>query len=372
MDRWKKDLIGAATTSPAFPSRDRERHRRVLEHLASHSSRHDREVRSERYLEEEFLLDGATARVFLQRLERGLEHYFASDEGQRHVHRIEILRGKGVAPEDRYTVRFPLNRTALARIFWQPHLDERYRTFLAYGIPLFIRNTEQTIFTRYVDVNSQADEKLKSRMGETDEVCWPFVTHGDLQATIECLRWLADRDVRVQFAAFNASDQLHALEKATRDDANVIAVGSTRVNGILDEYQRLELLRTKGNARRFLPFRVRTYDVIEIDDREELVGRPFEEHRKGGTSIVPVVITRRLGAKRNSVTLIASNHGRAVHRVAELLTHDDELHDLFQDPRLQAWLPELPAQFQILLCVTVLAHEAMAGTFTVEDVWAGE
>jgi hypothetical protein len=369
MDSWKSELISTVTESEAFPSHNRRLHAQILKHLALHSSREDRDLRTEKYLRQEFFQETYAGKIsmYLKRLAEGLDRYFTSEEGERKKYRVEMLRGAEVPADDRYAIRFPLNRKALRRLFWLPYLDERLPTFIAYGVPLFVRNSNQTIFTRYADVNVQSDFKSND---SSDEICWPFVAHGDLLATMELHRWLAGQGISVNFGPFKAGDDLHTLLQMTSGDANVIALGSIRVNGILDAYQRLPLRAARGDAPKSFPFRLRLYDVVQLDNREKEVGTPHEEEKSATMSSVPVVISRRKGAIRNSVTLVASNHGRAVSRACQILTNEDEIHELFQDQRLQPWLIDLPTNFQILLRVNILAHEDMGGSFSVEDVWS--
>jgi len=366
----KKSLIAAVTSSDAFHSHNRILHRELLEHLATHSSRQDRHLRTEEYLKK-FFHPGYSGKVsmFLLRLAQTLSDYFDTEEGQRHTHRIEIVRGrKDVHPDDRNSIRFPLNRKALARRFWNAYLDDHIPTFIVYGVPLFIKSADQKIFTRHADVNVPAAARRKKLRGK---VSFPFVAHGDLLAAVELHRWMVEQGMLVNFAPFKANDNLDSLLKATSKDANIIAVGSTRVSGILAEYQRLPL-RKKENEQKYLPFRLRLYDAVRLNDRQKKIGAAIEEEESGSVLSVPVIITRRAGVIRGSVTLVASNHGRAVARACQILTNDDDLSELFQDERLQKWIGELPVHFQILLRVDVFAGETMGGKFTVEDVWPSD
>jgi len=372
MESWQADLIDAVVSSEAFPSDNPELHKRLLKHLAQHSGAAERELRSTEYLRRQFFHRDYRGSIgmFLMRLESSLDKYFQSAEGKRHFRRIEVVRGYGASTEDRYSIRFPVNKSALARLFWQPYLNERFKTYLAYGLPLFIRSVDQRKFTRFAEVNVRADVQAEHLGDPQGEVCWPFVADGDLRAVFKLYRWLHEEGVRVDFGAFTAGDILGSLSRATDDDAGVIAVGSTRANGILTGYQKLPL-RLRSTSRAHLPFRLSLYEVLEYDEQDQVVGRHGETHGEIESSI-PVAITRRRGVKRNTATLIASIHGRAVQRAAEILTNEDEIQELFSDERLQSWLPKMPTHFQILLRVIVSTQEDIAGPFTVERVWSAE
>jgi hypothetical protein len=370
MEEWKADLISTTTASEEFPSENRPLDRRILEHLAEHSYREQRAVRTERYLAETFFPAdyGGKIAMYVLRLGNRLARYFASDAGLQQPYQMELVRGRHVDPGERYAIRFVLNGAALLQSFWDPHLDRRVRTLVSYGVPLFVRKEDHSVFTRRVTMNIPSDAGGAEDGGE---ICWPFVAHGDLLAAVELDRWLTARNIPTSLGAFKADDGLQMLGNLTASDLNVIALGSTRVNGILEQYQRLVLRAKRGAEPRYLPFRLRMFDVVRVDHDEHSVATFVEEHHRG-MSNVPVVITRRSGAIRNFITLIASNHGRAVFRAAQILTQENDLRELFADERLRGWTVAMPANFQIVLMVTVLAQEDLAGTYVVEDVWADE
>jgi hypothetical protein len=365
MEQWKYDFIEQVTSSKQFRARSNGGvDHKLLIYLAEHSTREDRDARSGILLQHRFRLKTGSSN-FIRRLITQLHRYFKSREGRQHPWRIEILYGNKIHPDDHYRVLFTINKHALRRIFWRPYLEQKYPTFIAYGLPLFEKSTDQTEFKRVFNVNDE--DKARSE-GWEGQICWPFVAAGDLLAAFSCNRFLSEQQVSVDFKAFKATEGMTELQKATDLHSNVIAVGSVRVNGVLDLYQCHEL---KKAARRYLPFRLSLDDVTEVDDDEQTVDPPHKEIQRRDWSSVPVVITRRVGVRhnRNAVTLIASNHGRAVARAAELLTSEDELQELFEDSRLQPWLANMPANFQILLRVKVPVREETAAGWDLVDVW---
>ncbi|HEX8411809.1 MAG TPA: hypothetical protein VF883_23375 [Thermoanaerobaculia bacterium] len=367
MEEWKSELIATVVSSDAFPSDNKELDQRVLEYLAEHSLREQRGDRTERHLAEKFFPIGYGGKIamYISRLDEHLGRYFATNEGRRQTHRIEIIRGRQIDPADRYAICFVLNGQGLLHTFWQAFIDRRVRTLVAYGVPLFLRNAEQTVFKRNATVNVPADVKAPDL---SEEICWSFVKHGDLLAAFELTRWLTAQGVVADLGAFKADSGLQAFANLPAD-LNVIVLGSIRANGILDEYQQLELRSVRDIAPRHLPFRLRLFDVVRVDAEQRVVAT-FGEERHRGTSRVPVVITRRRGANRSFITLIASNHGRAVFRAAQLLTRDAELQDMFSDDRFRGWAAKMPETFQLLLYVTVLAREDVGGPWVLEDVWS--
>jgi len=371
MEKWQADLISEVTACEEFSSQNRDRDRELLEYLVAHSSRSAREMRSEHHLRHFWPSDyGGNIQTNIGRLADRLHRYFASEKGRSHRRCIEILRGSDVHPDDTYSVRFPSNPSALVRVFWGPYVETSSPTLIIYGVPLFIRSADNKLFTRMADWNIEADVERSV----TGEFCWPFVAHGDLQAAIELNRWLAQQGVSVDFADQKADSRLADVIKGRLMGTNVIALGSTRSNGILGEYQALQLHDERGLSSIHLPFRLGIHDVVHCAEGGEDLGEPIQDKKSGPVTEVPVVITRRHGAIRgnSTVTLIASNHGRAVHQSAAILTDDDQINTLFANDRLQRWREDLPAQFQIVLRVEVFEGEQVSGEFSVVDAWAAE
>ncbi len=373
MEQWQVDLIEAAASSAQFDTSTRELRRRVLLYLAQHPRPEDRKARSERELTDQFPSIGTNIPHFIKRLNAVLDEYFDSEQGALHDYRIHVISGNDAdARRKRYVVEYPANKNALLRHFWEPYLEGKPSTLIAYGVPLFVRNREQTVFTRHVEINEPAEAAKIQESGE--EPCWPFVTHGDLEAVIHLLSWLRERNRTVDFKHFRADAPLAEILNATADDSHVIVVGSARVNGLLREYQTLALDRPTSRGARGsandaqLPFQLRLYDVVQLDEHGRIV-RTFEEERRGDSTQVPVVVTRRKGLVENAVTLVGANHGRAVHRVAKELTKVSSLARWFDDPLLRPWRKHLPPEFQIVLRVRVFDGEQMAGNVAVEAVW---
>lgn len=370
MEQWQRQLIADVTGDALFKSRTRERDREMLEYLATHSSSDARAKRSEPHLRDFFPSHfNGSIQTYIAQLEHKLRRYFERPDAIKHKHCVVLLRGSEVPADSTYSVAFPSNPRALVRRFWNPYIDthaDAGPVLLIYGVPLFTRSEDQRIFTRRADWNVESDvAKGRSK----HEICWPFVAHGDIQAAMELNRWFVQQGVPAAFADYKANSRLKDVIQGRPMGTNVIAVGSTRVNGILAEYQELRL---RGHAsRQYLPFHLQIYNVVEMDDHGAPVGPPIEEKTRIDATVVPVVITRRHGAiqDQSCITLIASNHGRAVHQTATILTDHDQINKLFDDERLQQWRETLPLDFQIVLSVEVLDSEQVGGEFSVISVW---
>lgn len=88
----------------------------------------------------------------------------------------------------------------------------------------------------------------------------------------------------------------------------------------------------------------------------------------GEDVITHVLVSRRPGASARSVTLIAASHGQAIQRIAQLLTNEAELKELFEVSQLVS-RKELPNEFQLLFEVHTIAQERGTGTYRLIKCW---
>jgi len=357
-----KDLIEAFTASAVFRKmRNQVITRKLLSYLAEHSTSDEHHLRTEAaLLKLPFLHNRPLARMstMLGRLQDALDEYFESNEGRHHRHRLRILRGSELSPRSpRHNAIESVPNDAgepFTRSFWWPYIAPGApATHIAYGLPMFSRDAAYDRFTR--DINKKNATEIEEA-GEV--VCWPFVTLGDILCVIELTKWLGDRNVRVTSHGYKPDRGADDMLARCAEQDNVIVVGSSRVSRILSEYQRPSSL----------PFRVRLTDVVEGGDSttEE---KPYPEERHGAESMVPVVVTRRTGRRGGKVTMIAANHGRAVHRAGEILQTEELLKKIFTDSRLAGWTEAMPSQFQLLLNVEVQDDESFAGYYHLLRVW---
>lgn len=275
-----------------------------------------------------------------------------------------VLRER--APDDVETPVSPPRKAKaerLARMFWEPHLRAR-GVHMAFGLPLFARSEDKMDYRRNVDANDASAITLK----ENEHVSYPFVSTGMAICMFRLIRWLSQRDANVGFNGYNAHAELDDLEAASGTTADVVAVGSVHVLGILREYQKLRL-KKPGHCSH-LPFQLGPKEVIykEGTAAEAVL---YGDLPDGDELDVPVVVTRREGARAGSVTLIASNNGRAVQRVGEILTSEAAMAELLAHDDTAGWSEELPKRFQILLYVTVRGEREFASGFRVQKAWAG-
>jgi len=372
--------------------RNSDRAKRLLRHLFKHSAPEAREQRTDAALKEFRGGKTTTIPVLMTRLQDALDRYFLeSDQGREQTHRIRIVRGPNIAPRDprRYALEFVPNATSapLVRQFWSPHLRAKPETrvapgtHVAYGLPMFFRDANHEVFTRYVKVNSERhleelgkaadkDHPLEvPKEVQTQDICFPFVTLGDILSVYAMAEFLRDHQVPVSIHGYRSDHGFNDLMQHVRTQSDdVLLLGASRTSGLIAHYEHgLDM-----------PYRIRINDVARVEGDREVV---VEEHRHDRLeSIVPVVITRMPGNIGGTVTMIVANHGRAVERVTTLLRSEDQLARLYSQALFRGWRDgqadgsvTLPSKFQIVLMVTVLRHEMAATSVNVYDIhWDGQ
>ena len=302
-----------------------------------------------------------------------LKTYYTNDADAEDRIEVRLSDEEDGAYRPIFSRRADTSKKSFVDLFWGPYIGTDQPTLLVYGVPMFmqVRNEqgEQDVFIRRVRENT-LDDARKRRPQE--EISRAFVPWGDMLAVLDTTTWLTKKKILVKTGYAYYETSLSDIIPISAND-NAIFIGNKRTNGLIKDFQQLPLRAENETSRRKLPFRLRSRgtEVVHLNDNDETEGPPFLESK--GTQIsVPVVVTRREGARAGTITMIASNHARALHRVTEILFDEGELSELFRDPRLKSWDKKLPTQFQIVLSVAVLGHETVAGRHTVEAVWDNE
>src|SRR5262245_34039317 len=126
----------------------------------------------------------------------------------------------------------------LTRRLWAAYLDHDIPTHIAYGVPLFTSSSDKLTYTWRVN---ESDPEAVEKKYPGERASWAFVTLGDVLCTFQLMGWLANRGVSLTTNAYNAQSELKDVRAIAGRRANVIAVGSTRLNGVLADYQQQEL-----------------------------------------------------------------------------------------------------------------------------------
>lgn len=301
----QQSLISVA--SAGFGPSKKAEYVKVLRFLAENSGRDRRRERTRDIrlvLPEDYGVDLST---YLKRIQHLLDKFFDSPAGQQHERRIQVVIGRpGEHHPDLYDLRFPLNTNSLVKRFWI--MDATAETYIVYGLPMFVRDSDPITFRRIADRNLEAEEPPGT------DVRFPFVAHGDLLAAVALTELFTSQHVPVRLGAFKAQHTVKNLLKETPRNSDAVILGSVRVSGILEEYQSTHVLEpSDGQPARYLPFRLRIHDVVRMDDHGQAVGEPFAEetglprNRRARSDHSPAGETRRVGCHAHRVQ---SRHGR--------------------------------------------------------------
>jgi hypothetical protein len=237
-----------------------------------------------------------------------------------------------------------VDRPALSR-FWKPYAAPSASNVIMHTEPLFFRDDEAGLYARNLLINDRATsaaevhQKIPHRDGATLQPCYHYLSTGEVHCTFSLIRMAQELGLPL--------DIRNARLSAMNDFryANLILLGSTRTNHFMDAMQ---------GDRGFLM----TADAIENPqprpgEQQTYRGRRYMDGKLPRYSEF-CLVTRRPGLAPNSaVTIIASNHGRAIQGVGNFLTLETQMAALFETMVLVGSEP-LPEYFQVLFEVEMI------------------
>jgi len=228
--------------------------------------------------------------------------------------------------------------------FWKPYLSGHVPNILVYSELLFFRDSRGN-YVRSIYVNDRATglADLKERFPEMPvaglKPSFHFASAGEMRAILEMEHTFYEMHVPLKVR----NSRFFSWAEVQR--SNLILLGSSRTNMFLDSLQGKECF------------------VISGDCIHNVEPRPSEESRYRGQQFMDgklerlveyAVVTRRPGVVGESaVTLIASNHGRAMQGAGETLACEERLGTLLEGMGYGSSSP-LPPHFQILLRVDMI------------------
>jgi hypothetical protein len=275
-----------------------------------------------------------------------------------------------------------IHQEPLTRKVWAPYLAEKGAaprpTLIVYGTPLFTRSLDFDTYTRRVGESdeSSAAQGIRDRIADgepPEEICRPFLRRGDMLCTFRLYEWLRTHGVQVltPWGCHQETD-FDLLFQMAPPGANVVVIGGYQVNGIVREYEGAELYRVEDaidrssvSRPRYLPRRHEGDKVVDVASDGTVGG---DEWGQRGNR-VPVLITRRKGISSGVITVIASNRGRAVERVGQILTDETELAELMSDVRMSALARRSQEWCQILVDVVITDGDGAGGACSIVGVW---
>lgn len=355
-------LVEAVCASPQL--RRSERSRAVLRFLAKHSgnSAETREARKAGLID----LNGgdeATVPTMVARTQAKVEEFFAGAESRHYSLAIEIVRSspQNLRPLDLYALRLVRNQNTgtVTRMFWRPYFDPAVPTWLVYGEPLFMKTRRKDVYIRDVAINRREE------VPDSRDAVYPFLRLGEVRCMLEIVRLFAEHKIPLHLLSCRRGHGLDQLMKGTGGGkSHVIVLGNTFSNGILHAYQSnrkfpfymegATILKRQGESKRI----VGTFDDAAIPDIADCI-------------TTHALISRRRGFDPSTcVTTIASDNGRAIYRMGQVLCSDTELRNATRQGPLQHLDGNaLPAEFQIVFKIWVHDHGDTPIHYEAVDWW---
>jgi len=290
-------------------------------------------------------------RVSMASIRDRLRAYFETD-GRSETLALQVPKGRyqalfsertDVTPAPEPSGGTRVERPALRR-FWRAYATAT-PSVLMYTEPLFWRDDEAGIYTRNLYLNdrtakrAEVDGKVPHRPGADLRPCYHYLSSGEIQCSFSLIRMFQEMGMVL--------DMRNARLSSLNDFryANLILLGCTRTNHFMDTMQ-----GTKGF-------------VITADTIEDTAARGGQRKSYEGERYLDgklprfteyAIVTRRPGLAPNSaVTIVASNHGRAVQGAGNLLTLETQVASLLQAMGLGAKAP-VPDHFQVLFKVEMI------------------
>lgn len=232
---------------------------------------------------------------------------------------------------------------ALAQ-FWAPYLDKSRPVLIVTSELLFFRDSRgnyvRNIFVNDLDSGPQA---LRSHLPAADlsefRPSFHFMSAGEVHCILALLRFFFESGI--------AAEPRNARFASWQDlrDANVILIGSSRVNRFVGAMQQEECFRVE-------PREIVNHCAKPGEAAVYSGARWFEGQLERLTEYA--LVTRRPGiVPGTSVTILSGNHGRVMEAAASFLTMEDKVRSLLEIAGVGSSDP-FPRHAQFLLRVEMV------------------
>lgn len=256
-------------------------------------------------------------RVSIAAIRERLDSWFRH-EGAREPLRLTIPKGRYQAvfepAEQPGETRSPHSRAL--RKFWNPYLDKSRPVLIISSELLFFRDTRGN-YVRNIFVNdiSGGPGPLRELLPGADPAeirpSYHFMSAGEVHCILALLRFFSDCGITAEprNARFATWQDLR--------DANVILIGSSRVNRFVSAMQQEECFRVKTRE-------IVNHCVLPGELASYSGARSFEGQLERLTEYA--VVTRRPGLTPGTcVTILSGNHGRVMEAAGTFLTLEEKV-----------------------------------------------
>jgi hypothetical protein len=289
-------------------------------------------------------------RQAIHRLRVHLDEFYVKGAGRKLPRRLQLPMG---VP---YVLEIVPNDDAFDPLeeFWDSYFSGDYQNVVVWAEPLVFFDQASRAYVRFLDQNcEEADpNKVNAMVPPLDHPlarvgmvpCFHYQSSGDIAAVHLIQSWFVRKEAEITPCVTRDPRGLDVVE------VNAIVLGNQRTNRYVKELQRgLDFIVDAESVRIENP-------DLSLDEKPEYADyRPSEALNTGGSEgFAYAVLTRRPNLNdRASATIIAANHGRAIHKVAEYLISRKRLTQLFDD-KMRVSHRIWPETFQVLFKVRIV------------------
>lgn len=283
-------------------------------------------------------------RVSIAAIRERLDSWFQG-EGAPELLRLVIPKGRYQAVFERAGAAVPAasGRQALRR-FWEPYLDKARPVLIVSSELLFFRD-DQGNYIRNIFVNDLAQgpgylrELLPGAEPSLFRPSYHFMSAGEVHCILALIRFFAESGI--------AAEPRNARFATWQDlrDANVILIGSSRVNRFVSAVQQEECFRVEARE-------IVNHCARPRESRVYSGSRFFEGQLERLTEYA--LVTRRPGVVPGTcITILSGNHGRVMEAAGSFLTLEDRVRLLLEMADIEDSEP-FPDRAQFLLQVEMV------------------
>lgn len=288
-------------------------------------------------------------RVSIASIRKRLSQYYQSD-GRREPLVLAVPKGQyraefSMRSSEAERTRESREMTPSISRFWRPYRNHGVSNLVLFSELLFLRD-DQGNFVRNIFVNERRDARTLTapHFPNLDlsyfSPSFHYISAGEMQ----CIAALSGLFARLRIP-FTSRDTRH-VTWADIGSSNLILIGSSRSNPYLDS------LQGAGN------FILQKDCITNVEPRGE-EDPEYRSIRRSDGKLETIteygLVTRRPGLCNGcTVTMISSNHGRAIEGTANFLSDESHMSQLFQKLGLTDDSAPLPESFQLLLRIELV------------------
>lgn len=286
----------------------------------------------------------AIVRTNIKRLRNHLASFFNdTSEGRSCSHRLVIDSEHGL-----YILRLAQKVQSPLEAFWRRHL-EGVDNVITWAEPLVFFDKTTRRYIRFLDINSDSlDPRVIDAVVPKDHEargmipCFHYQSSGDILAVHLLQSWFAQHDHEITAEVTRDTTESKVF------NYNSLIVGNMRMNKYVARLQEDLDFTVAGSS-----VTIRRPDLDRKEREEYSDYEPFADPKKGDRPYAYAVLTRRPNVNQlMTTTMIAANHGRAIQKVAQYITSEKHVAQLYRQ-----WIErdhgEWPAWLQVLFQVEI-------------------